>query len=125
MAKSKPIIETCNRHRYIVDLIDLKTFFENNLNCKYVLNCIDCHSKYAWSYCLADKTSENVWKCIKALFLKEGPSKVLHTDNGLEFVNHLIENLCDEFKVLHIRGKPYTPRVHVKLNVIIRQLKKC
>lgn len=43
--------------------------------------------------------------------MQDGPPRILHSDNGREFVNENISRILDEFKVLHITGTPYTPRV--------------
>ena len=51
-----------------------------------------------------------MYKVAKFLFDVEGPQKVVQSDNGKEFVNHLFTKLSIDCGFALVRGKPYTPR---------------
>ena len=47
---------------------------------------------------------------MKKICFWEGPPSILHTDNGLEFSNGLIENFCREKNILFVHGRPRHPQ---------------
>ena len=66
---------------------------------RYVLSFIDDYSRYTWVYFLKYKSEvfENL-KLFKAHVEKQSRKlvKILCTDNGGEYVNNDVQNLCDE-----------------------------
>jgi len=71
---------------------------------------IDCYSKYSWGFALKKKTAEEVLSCFKKICHLEGPPAILHTDNGAEFANGLLESFCEEMNILVIHGRPRHPQ---------------
>ena len=46
----------------------------------------------------------------KKLCWNEGTPLILHTDNGLEFSNSLLDNFCKEKNILFVHGRPRHPQ---------------
>jgi hypothetical protein len=69
-------------------------FTKENDGYKYILNVIDCYSKFAWSFRCLTKTSNEVFFHLESLLLKCFIPKELQSDNGLEFKNRKISSLC-------------------------------
>ena len=95
-----------------VDLIDfgnLKCSCENKSH-QWVLHITDHHTKYSWLYALHNKTAEEVLEKVEALFWSFGFPQALHTDNGKEFKNKLIQEFCQKHGIKQVHGAPRTPR---------------
>ena len=70
-------------------------------NYKYIFTCVDHHSKRAWAKCLRNKNATSVSRIILRLFEKIFADrniypKLFHTDNGGEFRNDLMKQICRE-----------------------------
>ena len=74
---------------------------------KYVIDIIDVFSKWIWSYPVYDKTAASALRCLKKFIFSFGKPNTLHTDNGNEFKNTLIDNFCNSLNIRHIFSKPY------------------
>ncbi|CAF1480750.1 unnamed protein product [Didymodactylos carnosus] len=77
----------------------------------WILHCIDHFSKFTWAYPLENKSAKEVVVKLRQLFFTFGPPRLLHSDNGSEFVANVIlepktvfPNLC------FIRGRPRHPQ---------------
>ena len=93
-----------------VDLIDFR-----NLKCscdnkshQWVLHITDHHTKYSWLYALHNKTAEEVLEKLEALFWDFGFPQTLHTDNGKEFKNKLMQEFCQKHGIKQAHGAPRT-----------------
>jgi len=75
----------------------------------YVFSCVDVFTRFAWTRILIDKNAFRVVMALEDIF-KEGyvPKEIL-CDNGCEFVNKILENLCSEKCIKLLHGSPYTP----------------
>ena len=76
------------------DLLIMSAFSRQNDGYKYILNVIDCFSKYAWSVTLKQKNATDISEAF-AKILKKSKRKLnlLHADMGKEFVNSTFEKL--------------------------------
>jgi transposase InsO family protein len=79
---------------------------------QYILTIIDHHSKKAWAKCLKNKRADSVAAIIGKLFDKVYNQRgtyprILHTDNGGEFRNAIMEAMCKEKGIKQISGAPY------------------
>ena len=82
--------------------------FDNVYN--WILNCIDHFSKFSWTYPLKHKTANDAIK-LRELVFTFGPPKILHNDNGKEFIATVITKLKPLFpEMLFIRGRPRHPQ---------------
>ena len=87
----QPIIEAdfLNRIQLQVDLIDMR----HNPDCEfnYIGHCMDHFSKFHTLFPLRKKTAEEVSYMLEERVLAYlGPPKIIHSDNGREFVNNYI-----------------------------------
>lgn len=74
-----------------------------------MLVVIDSFTKFMWTYPLKEKAGRTAVPAIRSLFMTNGPSLILHTDNGREFCNDLMTNMLSEFEVRHVRGRARCP----------------
>ena len=93
-------------------------------NYKYVIDIIDVFSKWIWSYPVYDKSGATALRCFRKYVFSFGKPNILHTDNGLEFKNTLIENFCNKFNITHIFSKPYNPKSTGCIEATHKQIKK-
>ncbi|CAF3902852.1 unnamed protein product [Rotaria sp. Silwood1] len=111
---SKPIISLGVMTRVQIDLIDMRTrpdkISPDIVYC-WILNCIDHFSKFSWAYPLKNKTAAEVVTKLRELFFVFGPPRIIHIDNGREFVSSVIMELKNFFPNLSfIRGRPRHPQ---------------
>jgi hypothetical protein len=86
-------------HIWEADLLIMAQYSRQNGGYKYILNVIDCFSKYAWGVPLKAKSGLAVSEAF-AKILKQGRKpKLLHVDRGKEFVNTTFEKLLAKNKV--------------------------
>ena len=88
----------------------MQRYAEANNGYNYIFTFIDSFTKYAWARPAINKTSDTFAKMLKNHFYNEGNRDILHTDNGTEFNNALVNNICRVRGIRHIRGRPYHPQ---------------
>ena len=66
---------------------------------------IDVYSKFAKSYPSKSKVALEVSNALESLFLTFDPPTVLQCDDGKEFSNSVINDLCARFNVKLIHGR--------------------
>lgn len=102
-------------------------------NNKYLVTFIDMYSGYPEAFAVADKSAQTIAKLLLEEYISRYSCPLtLLSDNGTEFVNEVIEQVCAKLKINHIRSSPYHPegnakieRMHRVLNDIIsKQLDK-
>ncbi|XP_025198890.1 KRAB-A domain-containing protein 2-like, partial [Melanaphis sacchari] len=101
----KPIISSELNSRCQIDLVDMQTCKDGEY--KFILNYQDHLTKFIQLRPLKSKTAEEVAHNLLHIFLTFGAPNILHSDNGREFVNKIITELClmwDGVKIVH--GKP-------------------
>ena len=114
--KKRPVTNPIHAETFLshveVDLIDFR-----NLRCscdnkshQWVLHITDHHTKYSWLYALHTKTAEEVLEKLEALFWVFGFPQTLHTDNGKEFKNKLMQEFCEKHGIKQVHGAPRTPQ---------------
>jgi transposase InsO family protein len=92
----------------------------SNRGNRYLLTVIDGFSKYSFAIPLKNKTAKAVAsKLYKHVFSQFGYPKRLHSDNGTEFCNSVLEELCEfldinktHTTVYHPQGNAYAERIH-------------
>lgn len=111
---SKPIISLGVLSRLQIDLIDMRTrpdVLSPDITYNWILNCIDHFSKFTWAYALKNKSAADVALKLRELFFIFGPPRLLHSDNGREFVATVIYELKELFPgMVFIRGRPRHPQ---------------
>ena len=107
---SKPIVSVGVMTRLKIDLINIRTrpdIIDQDTIYNWILNCIDHFSKYSWAYPLGNKSINDVALKLRELFFTFGPPRILHSDNGKEFVANLIIELKNLFPdMVFIRDRP-------------------
>jgi len=101
----KPILHSEMNSRRQIDLIDLQTNPDGNY--KFILVYQDHFTKFVILRALKTKRAAEVAYHLLDIFTTFGAPNILHSDNGREFCNQVIENLCSmwpDVKIVH--GKP-------------------
>lgn len=96
--------------RVQVDLVDLRKYADGNGGFAWILNVVDCCSKFLFSFPLVCKSGKGVVECLERLFQAEGAPRILQSDNGKEFVNAYMVGLLNKYMVEHKRGRPRHPQ---------------
>ncbi|CAF1616670.1 unnamed protein product, partial [Didymodactylos carnosus] len=101
--------------RLQIDLIDMRSrpdiIVSKDFVCSWILNCKDHFSKFTWAFPLKAKSPEEVVIHLRMLFFTFGPCRLLHSDNGREFVNKLVVDLKNLFPNMFIvHGLPRNPK---------------
>lgn len=101
----KPVVSTEMNARCQVDLIDMQAQPDGDY--KFILIYQDYMTKFVLLRPLKYKRAEEVTYVLLGIFTTFGAPCILQSDNGREFVNRIIEELCSmwsELKIVH--GKP-------------------
>jgi hypothetical protein len=96
-----------------IDLKEFEFYEEENDGFKYMLTIVDHFSGFPWAYPLRSKTAEEVSLHLLNLFFLVGPPRILHSDNGGEFVNKILDLISEVFHFKPAHGKAYNPREQV------------
>jgi transposase InsO family protein len=80
---------------------------------KYEFIIVDDFTRYTWVFFLIDKS--NVFATFKKFIKRihnefETTIKKVRSDNGSEFKNTRVDDLCDEFGIMHQFSGKYTPK---------------
>lgn len=86
------------KHIYSADLVVFDKYGRQNQGYKYVLTCIDCYSRYAFTYPLKTKGGREIVKAFQSIF-EEGTPEHLWTDRGKEFTNKIVRALLKRERV--------------------------
>ena len=85
---------------------------------------MDCFSKYCWLVPLTSKTSAMVSKALQNIFTQYGCPEKLQSDNGGEFVSHVVEELCLSLKIRIIHGRPYHPQSQGQVERLNKKIRR-
>lgn len=96
--------------RWQLDLVDMREFSSFNGNISWIMVIVDVFSKFCFARGIPNKTALAVKKNLLELFYLFGAPQILQCDNGKEFVNSEIDQLCTEFKILRKFGRPRHPQ---------------
>ena len=79
---------------FSIDLVDMQEFNSINKGYKYILNGIDCYSRYAFSKPLKDKSAKTVSNALNEIMIENNyyPTKIW-CDQGSEFYNKEVDKL--------------------------------
>lgn len=81
-----------------IDLMDMTWLNKSNDKYKYLLNVIDCLSRFAWSIPLKSKNASEVENALENLFKTRKPIKI-QSDQGKEFVNSKLVALFNKYNI--------------------------
>ena len=91
-------------------------------NHQYILCCVDHFSKFKWTELIPNKEASTVSRKLDLIFNTFRAPKYFQTDNGKEFQNSQVNEVCEKKNIIHINGRPYHPKsqgVVEKLNDLI------
>lgn len=100
---------------YEIDLMDLPSLAHANDGYRYLLNCIDCFSKYAHVRKLKRKNGEEAAAAMKDIFDSGSKPLMIHSDAGKEFTNSVFQKLLKDYNV-HF----YTTNNETKASIVER-----
>ena len=92
------------------DLIDLQKWYSSNRGYRYILVIIDIFTKFVYMFPVKQKDGFQIAKCFNKVYLSGDVPNILHTDQGSEFVNQHVKQVCAQFFVNHITGDGYSPQ---------------
>lgn len=102
-----------------VDLLSLNKTSPRGNN--YILVLVDICTRFVILRALKDKAALTVARCLWEIVCDFGIPKIIQSDNGPEFVNQVVEALCELMGVDHRLVSAYNPRAngsaesHVKI----------
>ena len=98
------IISSAPNEHWQIDLVDMTKY---RTRFHFVMNIIDVFSKFVWSFPIVNKEAVTIVKNLEPLLQLFSPKK-LQSDNGPEFKNKLMADLCKKYNVQQIYSKSYT-----------------
>lgn len=113
--------------------MDYKTLHpDSNTDDRYLLLLVDLLTKYVWYKCTLGKPAAGVADFVQERFVEWKAMgytpKILHTDNGGEFKNALVEAVCKEHNVEVRHGLPGHPQAQGAIERVVqtfwRELRK-
>jgi hypothetical protein len=120
----QPIISKNTFHHILIDLIDYSNKPAGpNGEYRYIIHAIDHYSSYRFAEPALSKSADEVFRFVRRLFSFIGFPVILHTDNGTEFKNSILEKYLQDNEVEFRHGKPYTPTTQGKIERANRTLK--
>jgi hypothetical protein len=91
---------------------------------KFVMVMTDAFTKYVELAALPDKTARSVAEALMSFwFTRYTVPKEILSDNGGEFCNELMKELCTELGILHKTTSPYHPECNASAEVFNRTMK--
>lgn len=127
----KAIISSGFRDRVQMDLINYERDPQIDVNgiiMRYLLVLKDHFTKFVWLRPIQRKDAKFVHHALRCLFHEIGFPLILHSDNGSEFVNKLIESFIEEesnSNTFMVNGAPRTPRVQGSVENINYHVQQC
>ena len=122
----KSIRALVRQERYQIDLADIgkgKEALMRGHNCRYVLTSVDSFSKRAKVWKLKNKEAKKIARCLKRYFKEEGTPRILQSDNGKEFNNHMLDALIQELRIKAVHGAPLKPQTQGQIERFNRTFK--
>lgn len=84
------------RYQFQMDLVEVSQFANKNDGVRYLLNCIDIFTRYAFVRPLKDKTAKTVLTAFKNILLEaQVKPLIVVMDKGTEFMNQQFKEFCD------------------------------
>ena len=77
-----------------------------------ILVVVEYLTKFAWAFPLKTKSAEEIVKHLTSLICTWGPPNCLLSDMGKEFLNMIVNKLCDRFQIIRRHTSSYNPRVN-------------
>lgn len=92
-------------HQYQADLMDFHVISRHNKGMNFLLNIIDCFSRFAVSIPIKNKRGITIKEALEKAFIFMKIPKKMQTDDGTEFYNSNVKNFFKEKKIIHFSTK--------------------
>ena len=92
---------------------------------RYILVVTEYYSGWKWLRAVPDKQAEHITKALAEIIMEYGAFEELLSDLGTEFVNAVIEQLCDQYGIDRVTTSAYHPQtdgVVEKSNAVIMEM---
>ena len=91
---------------------------------RYILVMVDVRSRFLVTRPIPDTKMATVARAIYEVFTQFGPPKILQSDNGPEYVNRLVQQLCAGANIDHRTVAEYNPRANGLAERFVRAIKE-
>ena len=92
----------------------------------FILTCIDMLTRFTIAVPIKDKMANTVCDAYRAhVYCIFGGSARILTDNGTEFKNEQMDELCEQLNVKRVDSPVYTPEANGRLEAWHRFFKAC
>lgn len=106
-----------------IDLLSLhKTTPRGN---NYILVAVDISTRFVILRSLKDKSAPSVARALWEIVCDFGVPKIMQSDNGSEFVNEVVQALCQLMGVDHRTVAPYNPRANGAAEAHVKVVLNC
>ncbi|OIR55994.1 MAG: uncharacterized protein A8A55_3261, partial [Amphiamblys sp. WSBS2006] len=109
---------------YIADLIDMRVYGDRNFGYTWILNIIDSFSRFVMPVPLKGKNGDETEAALRGVFLRFWAPTILHTDNGGEFRNGKVRELCRFFRTRMVHGRARYPQSQGQIERANQTLKR-
>ena len=97
------------RERFIADLVDLRYYSNQSNSLKWYLKWLIHFLNTVGLLPCLKKSALAVSNTFRNMFSTFGSPFILHTDNGKEFCNTSVSDICNEFNIRHVKGRARCP----------------
>ena len=70
------------------------------------------------------KTAMEVARALCSIFREYGCPKIIHSDNGKEFVANVVTSMCSNLGIAKIHGRPYHPQSQGQVESLNKKVKQ-
>jgi len=92
---------------------------------RFILMAIDYFTKWVEAASYANVTRKVVAKFIrKELICRYDIPERIITDNAINLNNHMMSELCEDFKIKHHNSSPYRPKMNGAVEAANKNIKK-
>jgi transposase InsO family protein len=103
-------------HHLVLDLIDFNASPAGpDAEFHYVAHLVDHFSTFHYTEAIRNKSAVEALHFVRKIISIIGFPHTLHTDNGGEFDNRLLDSYCRQHNINFVHGKPYTPSTQGKV----------
>lgn len=79
----------------------------------YIVAATDYATRWAEAKAIKTKSAEEIGRFIfENIFLRHGPPKLMISDQGTEFLNQIVKNMCKRMDVQHSSNSAYNPQTN-------------
>ena len=105
----------------VIGLIEPKASNEH----LFILVAIDYFTKWVEVITLRSVTKKVVVEFVHSnIICHFGISKIIITDNTMNFNRHLMKEVCEQFKIVHCHSTPFRPKENGAIEATNRNIKK-